>query len=360
MSVTIPQTRPVRPGNGHWRPSLKYKNKTSLTDRGMATGLKKTHSVRLWYGLWHSGTKCVWKKSRSDRPWCGHCGKKKPGLTDWGVATRVTKFHMASDGIIKLNCHLRPFCTLLDVLFSIYNTWNFTYWFSFIFSKKNPLTEYYPSQDVRRKLARRFCQGFLGHPEPRVLVFRLLSCFWLLVNAQGWAVPRGHRPRELQNASGYPRAATHTFADMSWAAMRTSPEELVSKSYVYWCGFSCNLSPFLLIGRNPLTPKFEDRVWIFRKLHWELRSAFKILPLRTWNTSTALFLWGHWNSNALPDNRSLSCRMSRAARASDTAIWEAFPVKPRYYPATLFLVIQSRGTTDEPSNQDGADGEAPP
>ncbi len=38
------------------------------------TGLKKTWSVRPWYGHWHPGVKCLRKKPRSDRPWYGHWG----------------------------------------------------------------------------------------------------------------------------------------------------------------------------------------------------------------------------------------------------------------------------------------------
>ncbi len=38
------------------------------------------------------------KKPQSDSLWCGHW-VKKPGLTDRGVATGVTKFRMASGGL---------------------------------------------------------------------------------------------------------------------------------------------------------------------------------------------------------------------------------------------------------------------
>ncbi len=97
--VTIPQIRSVRPWYGHWRPSLKYKKKTGLTDRGMATGVKKPRSVRPWYDLWHPGAKCVRKKTLVWQTVVWPLGLKNPGLTDWGVATGVTKFRMDSGGL---------------------------------------------------------------------------------------------------------------------------------------------------------------------------------------------------------------------------------------------------------------------
>ncbi len=36
--------------------------------------------------------------------------------------------------VIKLYFHLRPFCILLDISFSIYRVRNLTYWFGFVFS----------------------------------------------------------------------------------------------------------------------------------------------------------------------------------------------------------------------------------
>ncbi len=49
-----------------------------------------------------SGCK-IWKKKRSDRPRLATGVKKKPGLTDRCVATGVTKFRMASDGLKSEN-----------------------------------------------------------------------------------------------------------------------------------------------------------------------------------------------------------------------------------------------------------------
>ncbi len=44
--VTISWTQSVRPGYGHWCPSLNYQKKTGLTDSVVAIGVKKTRSVR--------------------------------------------------------------------------------------------------------------------------------------------------------------------------------------------------------------------------------------------------------------------------------------------------------------------------
>ncbi len=98
-SVTIP--RPVCE-TVVWSLTSKFKiwkKKNGLTDRGMATGVKKTQSVKQWYGLWHSGAKCVSKKTSVWQTVVWPLGLKKPGLTDRGVATEVTKFRMASGGL---------------------------------------------------------------------------------------------------------------------------------------------------------------------------------------------------------------------------------------------------------------------
>ncbi len=78
-SVTIPWTQSVRPGSGHWRPSLNYqkknrsgrqcyghwrKKKPSLWDRGMASDVRMRTKIE--------------KILRSDRQWCGHWGYKNP------------------------------------------------------------------------------------------------------------------------------------------------------------------------------------------------------------------------------------------------------------------------------------------
>ncbi len=87
MSVTIPQTRYVRPGYGHWRPSLKYlfkKNpvwqtmvwpltlkKPSLWDRGMASDVRIQTTIEKMTQVWQT---VMWpltlqKPSLSDEVW---------------------------------------------------------------------------------------------------------------------------------------------------------------------------------------------------------------------------------------------------------------------------------------------------
>ncbi len=103
-AVTIPQTRSVRHWYGHWLPSLKYKKKPVWQTVVWPLALKKNRSVRLWYGLWRPGAKCVcfFKKNLVWQTVVWSLGLKKPGLTDRGVATGVTKFRMASGGFKEI------------------------------------------------------------------------------------------------------------------------------------------------------------------------------------------------------------------------------------------------------------------
>ncbi len=100
-SVTIPRTRSVRLGYGHWSPSLNYqkKKKNDLTDSVMATGVKKTRSARPWYGIWHSDANCDRKNTPAWQTVVWQLELQKPGLSDRGVVNGVTKFRMASGGL---------------------------------------------------------------------------------------------------------------------------------------------------------------------------------------------------------------------------------------------------------------------
>ncbi len=80
----------------------KISKNPGLTDRGMATGVKKN-------GLWDYGmafdvqVQNVLEKKTSLTN-CGVAtGVKRPGLTHRGVATRVTNFRMATGGLIGSN-----------------------------------------------------------------------------------------------------------------------------------------------------------------------------------------------------------------------------------------------------------------
>ncbi len=65
----------------------------------MATGVKKTRSVRPWYGLWHSDANWDIKNTPVWQAVLWPMGLQKPGLSDRGVANGVTKFRMASGGL---------------------------------------------------------------------------------------------------------------------------------------------------------------------------------------------------------------------------------------------------------------------
>ncbi len=68
----------------------------------MATDVKKTRSVRPWYGLWRSGSNYDWKKKTpvwQTVVW--PLALQKPGLSDRGVANGVAKFRMASGGLMS-------------------------------------------------------------------------------------------------------------------------------------------------------------------------------------------------------------------------------------------------------------------
>ncbi len=107
MSVTIPQTRSMRLWYGHWGPSLKYQ--------------KKTRSDRPWYGYWRLKKPGLWdhgmafdvrvqnvlKKNPVWQTVVWPLGLKRPGLTDRGVATGVTKFRIASGGLMKFTWLVR-------------------------------------------------------------------------------------------------------------------------------------------------------------------------------------------------------------------------------------------------------------
>ncbi len=108
-SVTIPQTRSMRPWYGHWRPSLEYKKKRP--DRPW-------YGVRPSYGLWRPGAKCVkkkkpvwqtvlWplglKKTWSDGPKCDHWSYKIPYGLWWvmKIIVKIKMHHRGSDARLK-------------------------------------------------------------------------------------------------------------------------------------------------------------------------------------------------------------------------------------------------------------------
>ncbi len=79
MSVTIPRTQSVRPGYGHWRPSLKYL-------------LKKPRSDRPWYDHWRFGQKRLLKKTGKN-PVCG--------TVVWPLADRVKNLIEKNDPVCQ-------------------------------------------------------------------------------------------------------------------------------------------------------------------------------------------------------------------------------------------------------------------
>ncbi len=75
------------------------KKKPGLTDSGMATGVKKTRSVRPWYGLWHSDANWDRKNIPVWHTVVWPLRLQKPSLSERGVANGVTKFRMVSGGL---------------------------------------------------------------------------------------------------------------------------------------------------------------------------------------------------------------------------------------------------------------------
>ncbi len=58
MSITILRSHRLGPWYGHWHPtSKKWQAKSGLWDRGKATDVKKTWSLRPRYGHWRTGEK---------------------------------------------------------------------------------------------------------------------------------------------------------------------------------------------------------------------------------------------------------------------------------------------------------------
>ncbi len=70
----------------------------------MATGVKKKPVCEIVVWPLTSGCKMCFKKKPSLTDRGVATGVKKPGLTDRGVATGVTKFRMASGGTDFISC----------------------------------------------------------------------------------------------------------------------------------------------------------------------------------------------------------------------------------------------------------------
>ncbi len=68
----------------------------------MATGVKKTRSMRPWYGLWCSDANWDRKNIPVWQTVVWPLGLQKLSLSDWGVANGITKFRMASGGLMSV------------------------------------------------------------------------------------------------------------------------------------------------------------------------------------------------------------------------------------------------------------------